>query len=118
MVENITKQEDFSVAECPSYLLKLDLAAGRNPKIGFKSVDIVCGMDFTMIRTDIFDKLRSPPWFKSADSKSMFDPETGGVSVFTEDTFFISKVVKAGFKAAVHSGCWVGHLLARTGEVY
>ena len=81
-------------------------------------VDIVCGMDFTMIRIDMFEKLGAPPWFKTADSKSMFDAETGGISVFTEDTFFVGKVVKAGFKVAVHSGCRVGHLSAKTGEVY
>ena len=81
-------------------------------------IDIVCGMDFTIIRTDMFDKLGPQPWFESANSKNMLDLETGGISFFTEDTFFIGKVVKAGFKAAVHSGCRVGHLLARTGEVY
>jgi len=104
-------------------MAKTNIEGYMTPGVHFQvgevvGVDIVCGMDFTMIRTDIFDKLGPQPWFKSADSKSMFDPETGGISLFTEDTFFIGKVVKAGFKVAVHSGCRVGHLSIKTGEVY
>lgn len=38
MPEHITKKEDFSEA-VPEYLLRLDLACGKNKKEGFKSVD-------------------------------------------------------------------------------
>lgn len=36
----ITEQEDFSKAECPSYLKKLDLGCGDRCKEGFLGVDI------------------------------------------------------------------------------
>ena len=38
MSEHISKKEDFEVA-VPEYLLRLDLACGKNKKEGFKSVD-------------------------------------------------------------------------------
>jgi hypothetical protein len=81
-------------------------------------VDIVCGMDFTMIRTDMLDSLGPSPWFQSSNSKNMLDSETGGLSMFTEDTFFISKVIKAKKKVAVHSGCRIGHMDIKMGGVY
>lgn len=40
MPESIAKQEDFSVAETPSYLKRLDLGCGANKKEGFLGVDI------------------------------------------------------------------------------
>ncbi len=80
-------------------------------------VDIVCGMDFTMIRTDIFDDLGPQPWFQSSNSRNMLDTETGGLSLFTEDTFFIKKVTEAKKSVAVHTGCRIGHM-TKNGEVY
>jgi hypothetical protein len=75
-------------------------------------------MDFTLIRTDIFKDLGPSPWFKTADHQSMFDPETGGISLFTEDTYFVNRAIKAGKKVAVHSGCRIGHMNVKSGEVY
>ncbi len=40
MVERITEQQDFAVADAPSYLKKLDLGCGMNKKAGFLGVDI------------------------------------------------------------------------------
>ncbi len=39
MVQKITEQEDFAIAEAPSYLKKLDLGCGMNCKQGFLGVD-------------------------------------------------------------------------------
>jgi SAM-dependent methyltransferase len=39
MVEKITEQQDFAVADAPSYLKKLDLGCGKNKKTGFLGVD-------------------------------------------------------------------------------
>jgi hypothetical protein len=80
------------------------------------NVDI-CGMDFTLIRTDIFDQLGPPPWFKTSDSTDIED-ENGALGVFTEDIYFCKKVRKAGFRIGVHTGCRIGHLNMKTGEVY
>lgn len=76
------------------------------------------GMDFTMIRTDLFDNLGPPPWFKTADSLCIENKETKGLSIFTEDAFFCGKLVEKGYKIGVHSGCRIGHMNVKTGEVY
>lgn len=76
------------------------------------------GMDFTIIRTDMFDNLGSPPWFKTADSTNIEDKETGGLTIFTEDAFFSKKVKEKGYKMGIHTGVRIGHLNVRTGEVY
>lgn len=38
--KTVLDQEDFAKAECPSYLIKLDLGCGDRCKEGFKGVDI------------------------------------------------------------------------------
>ena len=57
MPESITQQEDFAVAEGPSYLLRLDLASGENKKPGFKSVDIS-----QEVQPDFIVDLNKYPW--------------------------------------------------------
>lgn len=79
---------------------------------------IITGMDFTLIRTDIFDNLGPPPWFKTADSKDIENEETKTLTIFTEDAFFCEKVRSKGYRIGVHSGVRVGHMNTRTGEVY
>jgi len=49
MPESIIKQEDFSVADAPSYLKKLDLGCGANKKFGFLGVDISPDVDADFI---------------------------------------------------------------------
>lgn len=92
------------------------------PNIHFIPGEIIdvslTGMDFTMIRTDMFDNLGPPPWFKTADSKDMENPVTKSLSIFTEDAFFCGKVREKGYKMGVHTGCRIGHLNVKTGEVY
>ena len=92
------------------------------PGIHFQVGEVVdvslTGMDFTLIRTDIFEHLGPPPWFKSADSTNIYDAETRGLTIFTEDAFFCERVKKAGFRMGVHSGCRISHLNVKTGECY
>jgi hypothetical protein len=76
------------------------------------------GMDFTIIRTDMFDNLGPPPWFKSADSSNIENKETKGLTIFTEDAFFCQKVKEKGYKMGVHTGVRIGHLNVKSGEVY
>jgi len=94
MVENITKQEDFSVAECPSYLLKLDLAAGRNPKIGFKSVDIS-----SEVEPDFIVDLNKYPW--PWDDNSCFELFS---SHYIEHTLDIKKFMDECWRMLIPMG--------------
>lgn len=75
-----------------------------------------CGMDFTLIKTDVFDRLGPPPWFKTSDSTDMLNDK--GIGAFTEDVYFCNKVRVAGLKIGVHTGCRVAHLNYKMGEVY
>ncbi len=78
-------------------------------------VDVV-GLDFCLIRSNIFEKMGKPPWFKTADSKDMCN-EAGAMSPFTEDVFFCRKAKEAGLKIGVHTAVRIGHLFS-TGEVF
>lgn len=53
------------------------------------------GMDCTMIRTSILEKL-SEPWFKTVDTDTFMDGIPGAES-WTEDLYFCKKVTDAGF---------------------
>ena len=91
------------------------------PGVHFKVGEVVethlCGMDFTLIKTDILQHLGPPPWFESCNSKNMVDPGNQGIRVFTEDAYFCAKVRNAGFRIGVHSGVRVGHM-TKWGEIY
>lgn len=54
-MESITQQEDFSVAQAPEYLKRLDLGCGKNKKLGFLGVDISPDVDANVIHNlDIY----------------------------------------------------------------
>ncbi len=55
--EALVEQQDFAVAECPSYLIKLDLACGDRKKEGFIGVDISPD-----VKPDIVADLNKYPW--------------------------------------------------------
>lgn len=77
-------------------------------------VDVdVCGMDFTMIRPEIFSKM-SKPWFKTGPTEF----NKGNIVYHTEDVWFCHYAKKAGARIGVHTDVRVGHLLSSTGEVY
>lgn len=40
MAEHISEKDDFGIAECPSYLKRLDLGCGLNKRKGFIGVDL------------------------------------------------------------------------------
>lgn len=52
------------------------------------------GMDCTLVRMDIFDKL-TPPYFKTVDSDGFIDGQNKAES-WTEDLYFFKKVTDAG----------------------
>ncbi len=57
MPDSLVSQEDFAVAECPSYLIKLDLACGSRKKEGFMGVDISPD-----VKPDVIADLNVYPW--------------------------------------------------------
>ena len=95
---------------------------GMIPHVHFNPGEVVlvdlCGMDFTIMKSEVFRKMGDPPWFKTADSSDIYDPETGAIGIFTEDVYFCDKALEAGLKIAVHTGCRIGHIQIETGEIY
>lgn len=73
----------------------------------------ICGMDFTLIRPEIFEKI-DPPWFLSGH----FVDNDGGILIHTEDAYCVKKVKEAGGRVGVATGVRVGHLDVTTGEIY
>ncbi len=72
----------------------------------------ICGMDFTIIKTEVFEKIEKP-WFETGPGKI-----DGKLTYYTEDVFFCDKVRKAKLNIGVHTDIRVGHLFHKTGEVY
>jgi predicted SAM-dependent methyltransferase len=85
MVEKITDQQDFAVADAPSYLKKLDLGCGKNKKEGFLGVDQSPDVD-----ADFIHDLNSYPY--PFDDNSVFEIFTshfiehvGNIKAFMEE---------------------------------
>jgi len=76
-------------------------------------VDVV-GMDMTMIKPSVFEKV-SFPWFRTGPTLA---PDGKTVVSHTEDTFFCDKVREAKLKIGCHTGIRVGHYDVRTGMVF
>ncbi len=89
------------------------LREGEHYQAGEVVASDICGLDFTLVRPEIFEKI-PPPWFKTGPTET----ETGGIWLHTEDAWMVRKVKDAGGKVGVHTGVRVGHLDVRTGEVY
>lgn len=89
------------------------LEEGKHYQLGETVASDICGMDFTLIRPKIFEKI-IPPWFKTGPTETA----TGGVWLHTEDAWCVRKVKDAGGKIGVATSVRVGHLDIRTGEIY
>lgn len=72
----------------------------------------ISGMDFTLIRTELFDRL-TPPYFRTGPEET-----PRGVWVYTEDAYFCRAVKDAGGEIGIHTGVRVGHLDTETGTIY
>lgn len=75
------------------------------------SVDVV-PMDFCFIRTEFLKQLTTP-FFKTGPT--MFK---NSLISHTEDVWFCEKVKAAGGKIGCHMGVRIGHIYAKTGEVF
>jgi len=103
--------------EVPTPLVHRDGIGWMKPGVHFEVGEVVwvdlTGLDFTLIRTDIFDKI-SQPYFKTGPT----EVKEGVVSSHTEDAWFIAKVKEVGGKVGVHTGIRVAHLDSKTGSIY
>lgn len=91
------------------------LREGIHYQPGEAVVSDISGMDFTLIRTSIFEKI-SYPWFKTGPTKV---EGIDDIWLHTEDAWFCRKAKnEANAKIGVHTGVRVGHLDIATGEVY
>lgn len=88
--------------------------------IHYKSGEVVdsdiCGMDFTLIRPEIFEKMKEP-YFKTAFTDKTENMK-GGIWLHTEDAFFVKNAKEVGARVGVHTGVRVGHIDISTGVVY
>ncbi len=84
-------------ADPPAPLVFVENGAGSywDWKIGEFFPCTGLGMDCTLIRTSIFDKIPEP-WFKTVDTDTFMDG-IPGAEAWTEDLYFLKKVADAGF---------------------
>lgn len=106
-----------------------DYVGRMKPGKDFTVGDVVrvdlTGLDFTLIRVELLEKMKSP-WFKTGPSSysEMYDVEViepylvGGFVSHTEDAWFIQKSKEFGAKIGVHTGVRVAHLDVNSGSVY
>jgi hypothetical protein len=96
-----------------------DIAGPLEEGVHYRDGEVIhvdrTGLDFTLIRHNVFDVLGedSRPWFKTGPTQ---DGEN--LCPHTEDTWFYDKCRAAGLKVGVHTGCKVGHFLKATQEVF
>lgn len=87
------------------------------PGIHFKVGEVVwcdvTGLDFTLIRMDVFKKIK-PPYFKTGPTLNA----AGAIIYHTEDVWFLDKCKEAGLRVGVHTGIRVAHLDVKSGMIY
>jgi len=100
------------------------LLSGEHFDVGDVIHADLTGLDFTLIRVSMLEKIDSP-WFKTGPSKrsrvpSVIEPylERESIVMHTEDVWFYNKVKELGGTIGVHTGVRVGHLDVKTGCVY
>ncbi len=92
------------------------LEEGIHYKAGEVLESGIAGMDFTLIRPEIFEVMEEP-YFKTAFTDKT-ENTRGGVWLHTEDAWFCKKVIELGGRVGVHTGVRVGHIDVETGVVY
>jgi len=119
----------FLKGEPPTPLMWRDeivgaMKPGRDFVLGERVRVDLTGLDFTLIRTSLLEKMKSP-WFKTGPSKysemyEVLEPYIGlnGFVSHTEDAWFIQKSRPFGAKIGVHTGVRVSHLDIKSGSIY
>ena len=91
------------------------LKEGIHYQLGEVAISDVIGMDFTLIKTELFKKLPYP-WFKTGPIQNT---DIGSVWYFTEDSFFCRCAkYELNAKMGVYTKVRISHLDIVTGEVY
>ena len=115
--------------EPPTPLIWRDDHIGRLiPGIHFQIGEVVwvdlTGLDFTLIRTLLLEKMEGP-WFKTGPTLRKNMPEAiepyiknESIVMHTEDTWFYGKAKKLGAKIGVHTGVRVAHFHNASGMAY
>jgi len=100
------------------------MIAGRDYILGERVWVDLTGLDFTLIRTELLEKI-SDPWFKTGPSLRTEVPDAlepyvdrKSVVMHTEDAWFCQKAKKFQAKMGVHTGVRVSHIQVSTGNVY
>lgn len=102
------------------------MKAGKDFVLGERVRVDLTGLDFTLIRVELLEKIKSP-WFKTGPSTysemynvDVLEPyiESGGFVSHTEDAWFLQKAKQFGAKIGVHTGVRVSHLDVKSGSVY
>jgi len=98
------------------------LLPGRDYSVGDVIWVDLTGLDFTLIRTELLEKME-PPWFKTGPTLRGDMPNQDGtdrrsIVLHTEDVWFYGKAKMLGAKIGVHTGVRVAHYDVRTGHVY
>jgi hypothetical protein len=119
------KQDGF-----PAFLTWRNDVIGRmKPNVHYKMGEVIdvdlTGLDFTLIRTSVLEKLKEP-YFKTGPSLRRDIPsaekygtsDRKGIISHTEDVWFYNKVREVGGRVGVHTGVRVSHLDVKSGWIY
>lgn len=99
------------------------LIPGRDFNVGDIIWVDLTGLDFTLIRTDLLEKME-PPWFKTGPSlrssvpNAVKDYSKEGIVQHTEDVWFYGKAKRLGAKIGVHTGVRVSHIDVQSGMIF
>jgi len=119
----------FVKGEPPTPLTWRNDTVGRlRPGIDYKVGEVIwvdlTGLDFTLIRTSMLEKM-TPPYFKTGPSLRSSIPkgiakytDPKAIVLHTEDVWFYNKVKELGGTIGVHTGVRVAHIDHRSGMVY
>lgn len=110
-------------SEPPSPIIRrVNVPGALIPGVHFKVGEVVecdvTGMDFVLIKPEVFESI-SKPYFKTGYQFKPIDNEGNGhVLQHTEDTYFLKKVREAKLRIGVHTGVRVSHYDNKSGMIY
>lgn len=101
------------------------LIPGKDFKVGDVVWVDMTGLDFTLIRTSLLEKMKDP-WFKTGPSvrkniPAEIEKHTAydeAVITHTEDVWFYGQARALGAKIGVHSGIRVAHFDVKSGMIF
>ena len=110
-------------SEPPSPLIRrINVHGALVPGVHFKVGEVVdcdsTGMDFCLIKPEVFENI-TYPYFKTGYDYTPIDQNgNGNVLQYTEDSYFLRKVREAKMRIGVHTGVRVSHYDNKTGMIF